>query len=477
MAEEKTAGAKPAKPHIKFPRIPSRFMLRGDSYSSYWGGIAFRIKLARYLLLTALIIFLVVMIFAYHSDLTLENLQYMMRYLNTDSPEYTGRYRTIYFNQSDKLQVGSYKGELAVVDEKSVTLYNMLGNSTLTYSINMQTPMLLTSDRYMLVYGLGENTFTVSNAFSKIYSETLEYPIWGASISDNLFAIVSNTMEYRSAVTIYDSSFRKISVIYKDKLVMDTVFRDDSRVAMLSVYNENGGFMTELMIFDPRSETPLSVQTLQGEMGCRVGWLDGGGVVVLTDSALHFYDRNFEPVSTFDFEGKVPQRCALSPRGADVVFSQNIIGSGELVVMLDREGNKLSEVGLDGQILDLVSYEDRIYALFDSKIIRIRTADGGISEAEIESGGKRMLRKDALTLIVAYSQRVKMYRPEELFPEVGAAVPETTAAEPPEAGHPRDDLYQAEPGTTEELTYAPEENPDTVPEELPEEETWAEDDI
>ena len=235
--------------------------------------------------------------------------------------------------------------------------------------------------------------------------------------------------------------------------------------------------MTELMIFDPRSETPLSVQTLKGEMGCRVGWLDGGGDVVMTDAALHFYDRNFEPVSTFDFEGKVPQRCALSPRGADVVFSQNIIGSGELVVMLDREGNKLSEVGLDGQILDLVSYEDRIYALFDSKIIRIRTADGGISEAEIESGGKRMLRKDALTLIVAYSQRVKMYRPEELFTEVGAAVPETTAAESPETGHPRDDLYQAEPGTTEELTYAPEENPDTVPEELPEEETWAEDDI
>jgi len=210
MAEEKTAGAKTKKPQVKFPRIPSRFMRRSDSFSTYWGAIAFRIKIARYLLLTALVIFLGVMIFAYHSDLTLENLQYMMRYLNTDSPEYTGKYRTIYFNQSDKLQVGSYKGEVAVADEKSVTLYNMLGNSTLTYSINMQTPMLLTSDRYMLVYGLGENTFTVSNAFSKIYSETLEYPIWGASISDDMFAIVSNTMEYRSAVTIYDTSFRKI---------------------------------------------------------------------------------------------------------------------------------------------------------------------------------------------------------------------------------------------------------------------------
>ncbi len=479
MAEEKTAGAKTKKPQVKFPRIPSRFMRRSDSFSTYWGAIAFRIKIARYLLLTALVIFLGVMIFAYHSDLTLENLQYMMRYLNTDSPEYTGKYRTIYFNQSDKLQVGSYKGEVAVADEKSVTLYNMLGNSTLTYSINMQTPMLLTSDRYMLVYGLGENTFTVSNAFSKIYSETLEYPIWGASISDDMFAIVSNTMEYRSAVTIYDTSFRKISVIYKDKLVMDTVFRNDNRVAMLSVYNENGIFMTELMIFDPRSETPLSIQTLAGEMGCRVGWLDGGGLVALTDSALHFYDRNYEPISTFNFEGKVPQRCAFSPRGADVVFSQNIIGSGELVVMLDHEGKKLSEVTLDGQILDLVSYEDRIYALFDSKIIRIGTADGSISEAEIESGGKRMLKKDALTLIVVYSQRVKMHRPEELFPEIiAAAVPETIDTAEPSAVEPsREDLYDAEPGTTEDLIYTPEDVPDNL--EIPpyEEETWAEDDI
>ena len=134
-------------------------MRRSDSFSTYWGAIAFRIRL-RDASAHSLVIF------RRHDlrlpgDLALENLQYMMRYLNTDSPEYTGKYRTIYFNQSDKLQVGSYKGEVAVADEKSVTLYNMLGNSTLTYSINMQTPMLLTSDRYMLVYGLGENTFTV----------------------------------------------------------------------------------------------------------------------------------------------------------------------------------------------------------------------------------------------------------------------------------------------------------------------------
>lgn len=446
MAEKAEKG-----PVIRIPR-PRRFM-RGARRTEYYDKIAFRLRWTKIILAVSVFLFMVGMFWAYRSEITVENLRYLARYLNTDSPEYTGKYRTIYFNPSNRIQIGSYKGEVAVADEKSVTLYNMLGNSTLSYPISCRTPVMLTGDRYMVVYGLGENTFTVNNAISRLYSETLEYPIWGASLSqDGMLAIVTNTMEYRSAVMIYDRNFKKVSAIYKDKLVMDTVFRSEELALMLSVYNQNGEFMSEIMVFNPYDVTPKKLITLPGEMALDASWLDGGGFVVAADDALIFFDQSYEQVKSVSFNDSVPERCSLSERGADLIYSRNIIGSGEEIIIYDNRGETIRSMPLEGQILDVKSDYDYIYVLFDSSIARISVDDGTVMRAPIESGGKTLIRKDSLTLIVTYTQSVQMLRTEELFPEANSIAAGNTSAD---AGY----VPPSKPETTAETVSAAETAP------------------
>lgn len=449
MAEKTEKG-----PVIRIPR--PRRLARGSQRTEYYDRIALRLRWTKFTLAAAIFLFMIGMFWIYRGEITVENMRYLARYLNTDSPEYTGNYRTIYFNPSNKIQIGSYKGEVAVADEKSVTLYNMLGNATLSYPINCRNPVMLTGDRYMVVYGLGENTFTINNAISRLYSETLDYPIWGASLSaDGMLAVTTNTMEYRSAVMIYDRSFKKVAAIYKDKLVMDTVFRSDELALMLSVYNEGGEFMSEIMVFNPYDETPKKLITLEGEMAMKAAWLDGGGFAVLCDDALIFFNQGYDRISTVSFDDRVPERCGLSERGAELVFSQNIIGSGERIDIYDTRGEMLWSLQTEGQILDIKSDYDYVYVLFDSAIARISVADGTMTRALIESGGKSLIRKDQLTLIVAYTQSVQMLRTEELFPEANSIAAGNTSAD---AGYT--------PPERAETTEAPATEPETSP--LPE---------
>ena len=446
------------RPVIRIPS-PRRLSRRGQR-SEYYDRIASRLRWTKIILAAAVFVFMIGMFWIYRGEITVENMRYLARYLNTDSPEYTGNYRTIYFNASNKIQIGSYKGEVAVADEKSVTLYNMLGNATLSYPINCRTPVMLTGDRYMVVYGLGENTFTVNNAISRLYSETLEYPIWGASLSsDGMLAVTTNTMEYRSAVMIYDRGFKKVAAIYKDKLVMDTVFRSDELALMLSVYNEGGEFMSEIMVFNPYDETPKKLITLKGEMAMKASWLDGGGFAVLCDDALLFFNQSYDVISNISFNGAVPERCGLSERGAELVFSQNIIGSGERIDIYDTHGEQLWSLQLEGQILDIKSDYDYIYALFDSAIVRISAADGTTARSLIESGGKSLIRKDQLTLIVAYTQSVQMLRTEELFPEANSIAAGNTSADAGYTPPGRTETTAGEPAGTETGT-----EPDVVTE-------------
>lgn len=421
---------------VSVPRMPKR--ARADKEpkeNKYYSAISRRWRLAKFASLLLLIAFLLAVISFYRSSLTVENLRYLVRYLDKSSPEYTGNYRTIYFDSSNKQQLGVYKGELAVLGENSLTLYNMLGNSTLSYSVSCTTPMLLTSDKYMLVWSVGENSFTVSNAFSKLYSGSCDYAIYGAALSDSgMFAVVSNTMEYRGAVYIYDQNFNLVSRILKDKLVMQVCFnKAGTRAMVLSAYNENGSYVSELMAIDPYSDEPLWTVKLDGSLVCRGAFTSDGGFMVLCDDAMRFYSSSGKEITKYTFTGLVPLTYAFSDSYSVAVFNKNIVGDDNTVVVTDTQGVTIYSATHSGQILDIEVMDDAVYILFDSQVTRINLLTGETTDVGIESGGKSLLLKDSLSLMVCYTHKADTYRIASLFgdetDETDETAAETTTAE------------------------------------------------
>lgn len=376
-----------------------------------------RYKIAKLIVLFFLVMYLLVTIALYRDKITVENFQYIMKYLDVDSPEYSGNYRTIYYDASNERRVGLYKGELAVVTGSAVNLYNMLGNNILNYNTSYSQPVLHTSKSYMLVYALGEKAYSINNTLSQLYTETYEYPIQGAALSDSgMYAIVSKTLEYRSAVYIYDRDFNKITQILKDKLVMDVeITSNGDEVLLLSVYNKNGDFRSEIMTCNPYSDVESSIETLEGVFAVKAGYNSEGGYSIICDSKILFYDKDNKRLAAYSYDGLVPVNYLLSEKYTAIAFNKNIVGNDNDFIIFDNSGKSVYSGIISGKIYDIASDGIYVYVLLDNLIIRIDPQDGAVIPAEIEGSALNLLVKDMYTLIVCYNQKSMAYMTENLF--------------------------------------------------------------
>ena len=79
----------------------------------------------------------------------------------------------------------------------------MQGDTLLSVSKTNSSPILLTSDKYILVYNAGGNSFQIYSTVSCLYEDTFDYAISCAALNDNgMFLVATKSREYRSVVHV-----------------------------------------------------------------------------------------------------------------------------------------------------------------------------------------------------------------------------------------------------------------------------------
>ena len=133
---------------------------------SHYERLAEIFRIAKYAALICMVIYLLLSVAVYRNELTVENFRYLMKYFDSSSAEYTDgtlkNYNDIYLDATSDIMLGLFNNDLAVVKGDSINIYNMLGNNTFSHTITYETPMLVTSDKYMLTYALGEYSYIIT---------------------------------------------------------------------------------------------------------------------------------------------------------------------------------------------------------------------------------------------------------------------------------------------------------------------------
>ena len=397
--------------------------LQSDKTTAAGGGYYLRIasllRFAKYITLVVMIIYLLLTIAVYRSELTLENFRYLIKYFDSSSTEHSEglkNYRDIYFDATSEIMLGLYTNDLAVVKRDSVDIYNMLGNNTLSFAINYKNPVLVTSDKYMLTYALGENAYVINNAFSKLYSAVTEYPITGAAVSDSgMYAVASRTLEYKGAVTVYNDSFEPVSRILKDKYITDVdLTPDGGELLVASVYNKNGSYISELMTSNPYSEKARASNELVDIMVVRARYNGYGGYTAVCNDRLLFYDSNDKLTADVSYGGNIPTNYNISSEYTTIVFNENAVGSRSRVAVYNSNGTEQHTTTLDGRIIDIQADEKYVYILFEDSIARIDPVAGKTIEAKLDGGCLALVLKDHDVVLVCYTNRASAYSIEEL---------------------------------------------------------------
>lgn len=375
--------------------------------NKYYTAISKKCRKLKMTVVVITIVFILSMMTIFGDEITVENFKYLIKDLDISAIRNSEIYNRIIYDGATSTEFGMFKGDLTVVGSGSSNLYNMAGSSVFTKINSFYDPILLTSDKYFIVYDKGDTsyTYTVYNAFSELKTEKMDYPIASASIADNgSYAIVTRSSDYKGVVYIYNSDFQVICKIQKDKYIMNCQLRSDGKKALLlSAYDSAGAWCGEIMQCDISTGDSDVTEIVEGEIVLKAGYHADGSFSVMTDKSLMFYSATGERLFTYDLNGNSPICCIFGEKYTMIAYNHNVIGTDKAVVIFDGSGNKIYEGMHIGEITNALFDSDNCYILFDERLERVSLLDGEIMSIGIDANCLDLVNTGSGYFLLCYS--------------------------------------------------------------------------
>lgn len=370
--------------------------------NEYFASVAKRFRLAKYVTFLLLIVFVLSTIAFNRSEITVENLQYLMKFISFTNTETTISAQKINYSSGDNLKLELFLGDLCYLSPKGYYLYDSRGNTIMTESLKYNSPTLRVSDKFSLCYDLGGTSFAVFNTFSQLTSGSTTYAITDADVSDaGNFAIASSTREYRTAVELYNSDFKLISRILRENWLGDVKLSSDGKeIAVMTFGSENGDFITTIDLITVGHDTVRKSVSFNG-LGYSLNYMDGGFSVISDEGTLYF-DSDLGILD----ETKHSSTLVMSDCSAKYltnIYNSGIIGNSYRMTITNQTGRVVYEGEFDGKLAAVAHDEtaDYIFVLAGGSVIRVNLVNRKIGSVKVDQGGFDVLPMSENSFLLA----------------------------------------------------------------------------
>lgn len=322
-----------------------------------------KFRLYKFIALTLLVVFLLGGFVLFENDITMENLRYLIKYLDFSSSGAFSEEGTIYYNDDAENRFYVFRGDLAIANQSGVTLYDRRGSAVMTDSFTMSNPTCVCGDKYLVVYDLGGYQLRVYNSFALLYEKTFDYVIQSVGLnSDGDFCVVTSEKSYHSAVFVYDQNFNQIQQWFSsEKFAVDARLSDRDVLTISAVRAENGTLISELIELKIGKDEALSSFTVQEEMPFSHS-TDRKGTLLLTDSKLRYIEGGAEVASAV-FPDDSLKMIRYGDEICAVVQDELSVGVSYRVRVFDRKANELLSRQFSVQIRDVEVLDETVYVL------------------------------------------------------------------------------------------------------------------
>lgn len=358
-----------------------------SSENEYYARVSAKLNRAKYLCLILTVAAALLFLFAYRSNITYENLRYLLRDVD-EAGNAGGAADTIIYTAADTNFYLTFRGDLAVCSASGVTLYRAAGGRTFSDEITFTAPIAEASKKYMVVYDVGGARYSLYNSVSRVYDGTTDEPIYDCAVGDGGdYAVLTRGKTGGFAIRMYDKNFDLRGEITRSGYVSDIGYLADGRLYLCEVAVSDASLVTSLSLYTSGKDMLDCTVTANGFPLC-CGSLNGG-FYLLTDGALYFFDKSGEKTFSTSFGTSEILLADASEDGVCVCVDENVSGADCAVYAFFADGESLSapvprgarDVLLDGK---------RIWLLYDGILA---VSDGKTLEThDIADGGRKLLR-------------------------------------------------------------------------------------
>jgi len=418
MATADASAPVSARPSV-LQRLRSRFLLDEElPENEYYLAVATRYRLAKYAVILLTVLLLLGMMAVFSEDITVENLRYLLRDLDSGDAK-VGVYETIRYDSGSDLRFALYKGDLVVVRPGQSTIYGTDGRTVQSTVNGFYNPILLSSDRYFMIYDPGQTSYSLSlhSAFSTLHTLHTESPIYDGALSDEgSFAVVTEAVGYRGVVSIYGADFEPVSTVYKDKYVWDVAMSSDAEhLLVLSAADLNGEWSSEVHLLSGHGSQTERQWTIEGALAFAGHLLPGDGICLITDRDIRFSYPGQAQEQTVSFGGQVPLCWAFGDTYQAVAFNKNILGREKLVKVYSR-GKEMGSFSVEGQITSMLWHGNQLFVLTEEQVLLYEVEkQGEMHGYTLSEGCQAILCPDDTHLMLCYGDRTETIELDELI--------------------------------------------------------------
>ena len=374
------------------------FDAAGDTY---YASVSAWYKVFQRVCLVALAVFSVVSVTVNFKHITYDNFFYLIKDFNTAVDTESVRYETLSYDASADQSFALYRGGLAVISRSNVSAFTTTGRRTLNSNSSYSKPFAVTSDKYLLVYDIGDGNMAIYNSFAKVYSEKLDYPISDACFSDEgNFAVLTRSEKYESEIIVYDKNFKKLINYRKGSFAVDIALSPDGeRLGALYCDTDNGIICTKMVLYDIGKQEKIDELVYSGEFPLAFTFLDGGGFAAVTDTKVRIFDKLYREQAESDsyFSGLVSAVWCDNEYAA-VAFNNGITSDTNKVIVFDKKGELVYNDVIRSDVSQFAVCGGYFFVKNTLGVSRIKLEDGTTESLECQDG--KMLVYDASTVLV-----------------------------------------------------------------------------
>ena len=372
--------------------------------NEYYLGVSKKLRIAKYIVLLFMVAAFILTLWGYRSRLTYDNLRYILRDIDK-AGHTTMENDAVYYTASDTNVYLYFRGDLAVGSSGGIDFHRALGSRSFSDKVNFKSPVLAGSDKYMVAYDTGGNSFYVYNSISRVYSETLKHKIICCAASDSgNFAVLTKNDVGDSVARIYDKNFALTCEVTRAGYAYSIGFLSSDRLYVCESYSSDATLYTNVVVYTVgKDDIDLSV-TVQGTA------LDAsavkGGYAIVTSDGVYLYDSAFEQKSYHTVGTSDILYGDVTSSGVGLLLDKNEVGAREEVMVVFADGTEYkTEVTYGARGISLLG--KRAAVLYDD--VHLICSDNGQKTKEIPSGAKKMLGMDEKSVVVCYNDYAKVF--------------------------------------------------------------------
>ncbi len=296
----------------------------------------------------------------------------LRRYLNYGSAGVSGeeRYR---YDASANNRFAVLGNQLVVLSDTSLRLLNRDGGENWSTLVNMSHPALAWGGGRVAAYDIGGRSLYVLDESGGVFNMTVEEDaaIIAATLnSRGMLAVTAESRECKGSVSVYSEAMELLFEFKsRRRFVIDAcVTGDGERMAAVTLGQEDGVFISNVVLYDLKEDTPAADYDVVGGLVLSIRE-QSGKLVTVSDTCLTYASRAGAVEASYSYGGAYLRGYDLGDGFAALLLNRYQAGNVGRLVSVDEKGEELGSLDIHEEVRNLSAAGKYLAVLYTDRLV------------------------------------------------------------------------------------------------------------